>query len=221
MAAIAGQRATLIGVFEDRAHAESAIRELTDAGFGADQIGIAGRDAGAGVAPVPDSGTEQSSPATASGAVTGAVAGASLGGLVALGLSSGVIPVIGPVIAGGTLALVLANTAGGAAIGGVLGAATGETLRTEESEYYEREFEAGRTIVTVKAGSRHDEALQILHRNGGYDLDRESTRPAVTTATAATIGRSTTAAGTSAEPFPGTSGEAVAERHRIRLGDPH
>ena len=54
----------------------------------------------------------------ATGAVTGAVAGASLGGLVGLGVMAGIIPVLGPVIAGGTLAVILANAAGGAAIGG-------------------------------------------------------------------------------------------------------
>ena len=56
------------------------------------------------------------------GAVTGVVAGAGAGALIGLGVLAGVIPVVGPVIAGGTLAVILANAAGAAAIAGLVGA---------------------------------------------------------------------------------------------------
>jgi len=39
----------------------------------------------------------------------------------------------------------------------------------EEAQYYESEFQAGRTIVTVQAGNRGSEAIAILRRNGAYD----------------------------------------------------
>lgn len=103
-------------------------------------------------------------------------------------------------IAGGTLAVILANAAGGAAIGAAIGVATGETYPQDQREYYEREFEAGRTIVTVKAGSRSDDAVTILHRNGGYDLATEASRPSTATATRETTVKSATAAGITPTP---------------------
>jgi len=107
----------VIGVFDDRAHAVAAIKELYQAGFAENQIGIAGRhnEGNTTVTETPAVAGHGSGAAT--GAVTGAVAGASLGGLVGLGVTAGIIPVLGPVIAGGTLAVILANAAGGAAIG--------------------------------------------------------------------------------------------------------
>ena len=106
---------------------------------------------------------------------------------------AGVIPVIGPVIAGGTLAVILANAAGGAAIGGLLGALTGAGIPEEEARYYQGEFEAGRTLVTVTADGRYDEAVVILRRHGAYDMQTAASRTSGTTATAATTARSTTA----------------------------
>ncbi len=195
---------TVIGVFEDRAHAVAAIKELYQAGFAEkNQIGIAGRhdECNTTVTEAYDVADHGSTAVT--GAVTGAVAGASLGGLVGLGA----IPAIGPVIAGGTLAVILVNVAGGAAIGAALGVATGETYPQDQREYYEREFETGRTIVTVKAGSRSDDAVTILYRNGGYDLDRDASRPSTTTATRETTVKSATAAGITPNPYLQTPGE--------------
>ncbi len=207
MATRTERRSTIIGVFHDRAHAVAAIKELYQAGFAENQIGIAGRhEEGNTTVPeaydVPDHGST-----AATGAVTGAVAGASLGGLVGLGVMAGIIPALGPVIAGGTLAVFLANAAGGAAIGAAIGVATGETYPQDQREYYEREFEAGRTIVTVKAGSRSDDAVTILHRNGGYDLATEASRPSTATATRETTVKSATAAGITPNPYPQTPGE--------------
>ncbi|MGZ5948876.1 MAG: general stress protein [Isosphaeraceae bacterium] len=201
------RRSTVIGVFHDRAHAVAAIKELYQAGFTENQIGIASRrdEGNTTVTEAYDVADHGSTAAT--GAVTGAVAGASLGGLVGLGVTAGIIPVLGPVIAGGTLAVILANAAGGAAIGAAIGVATGETYPQDQREYYEREFEAGRTIVTVKAGSRSDDAVTILHRNGGYDLATEASRPSTATATRETTVKSATAAGITPNPYPQTPGE--------------
>ena len=98
------------------------------------------------------------------GAVTGALAGLGLGALAGLGVLSGVIPVIGPAIAGGTLGVILSNAAAGAGIGGLVGALVGAGIPEDEAHYYQGEFEAGRTIVTVQADGRADEARAILGR---------------------------------------------------------
>ncbi len=39
----------------------------------------------------------------------------------------------------------------------------------EEARYYQGELELGRSIVTVEAGDRREDALEILRSNGGYD----------------------------------------------------
>jgi len=173
------QRTTIVGVFEDQRHADMAVDELRKAGFRDDQIGVAGRHA-EGETEVT---TEEGSHA-GTGAAAGAIAGAGLGGLVGLGIIAGLIPAIGPVIAGGTLAAILANAAGGAAIGGLVGALTGSGIPEEEAHYYQGEFEAGRTIVTVKADGRYDEAMAILRRHGAYDMQTAGSRTAATTSAA-------------------------------------
>jgi len=105
-------------------------------------------------------------------------------------------PAIGPVIAGGTLAAIMANAAGGAAIGSLVGALTGSGIPEEEAHYYQGEFEAGRTIVTVKADGRYDEAMTILRRHGAYDMQTAGSRVAGTTTSAAAATTSATHAGT-------------------------
>ncbi|MGZ5941996.1 MAG: YsnF/AvaK domain-containing protein, partial [Isosphaeraceae bacterium] len=167
MPATTQQRSTVVGVFEDRSHANAAISELRQAGFREDQIGVASRHAEAGEAA--ETTTTGDGSHIGTGAIAGALAGAGLGGLLGLGIISGVIPALGLVIAGGTLAAILANVAGGAAIGGLLGALTGAGIPEEEAHYYQGEFEAGRTLVTVTADGRYDEAVTILRRHGAYD----------------------------------------------------
>jgi uncharacterized protein (TIGR02271 family) len=131
----------------------------------------------------------------AGGAVTGAVAGASVGGLVGLGILAGVIPVLGPVIAGGTLAVLLANAAGGAAIAGLVGALVGLGIPEEEAKHYEGELKAGRTIVTVKGlNGRYDEALAILLRYGAYNKQTPRAAIASPAALSQGAGRTTTGA---------------------------
>jgi hypothetical protein len=202
------RRTTVVGVFKDRTHAAAAVKDLYQAGFNEQQIGIARRGADddlKGTVSADDAGT-----GAATGAVAGAIAGAGVGGLVGLGVVSGVIPVLGPVIAGGTLAAILANAAGGAAIGGVLGALTGSDVPHEDATYYQGEFEAGRTIVTVSAGNRYDEAASILRRHGAYDMNQRDSRPTVTTATSETTPRNTTTTGATIAPYPQTPGETSA-----------
>jgi uncharacterized protein (TIGR02271 family) len=44
----------------------------------------------------------------------------------------------------------------------------------DEANYYNSEFLAGRTVVTVKDAGRQQEAADILQRNGAYDASRMS-----------------------------------------------
>jgi uncharacterized protein (TIGR02271 family) len=174
------QRTTIVGVFEEDRHADMAVDELRKAGFRDDQIGVARRHAEGETEVTADEGSH-----AGTGAAAGAIAGAGLGGLVGLGIIAGIIPAIGPVIAGGTLAAILANAAGGAVIGGLVGTLMGAGIPEEEAHYYQGEFEAGRTIVTVRADGRYDEAMAILRRHGAYDMQTAGSRTAATTTCAA------------------------------------
>jgi uncharacterized protein (TIGR02271 family) len=88
---------------------------------------------------------------------------------VGAGILAGVIPVIGPVLALGTLGTVLVNAAGGAALVGIAGALVGWGIPEEDAEFYEKEVAAGRYLVTVEANGRAAEARDILHHRSGYD----------------------------------------------------
>jgi hypothetical protein len=162
--------ATVIGVFRDREAARSAVNELRRLGFAEDQIGLITRDPSAGeVTGETATGVVEGSK-WEEGAATGVAAGAGVGALWALGIAASVLPPIGPVVAGGLLASVLASAAGGAAIAGLVGALVGLGIPEEEARYYESELASGRTIVTVRAPGRVEEAEEIFRGHGGHDV---------------------------------------------------
>ena len=156
-------RSTVVGVFELRSEAEAAIYELQRAGFRDDQIGFIVRNEDAGTT-VEDGNTTEKAPGATTAALSGGIIGGVVGAAAAL-----LIPGIGPAIAGGILVAVLGGAAIGAAAGGIVGALIGMGVPEEEAHYYEGEFHSGRTLVTVRADGRQQEAIDILHRNGGYD----------------------------------------------------
>ncbi len=161
--------ATVVGVFHDRDDARSAVKELRNLGFDEDQIGVISREVEPGTV------TGETATGTAGqskweeGAATGIAAGAGIGALWALGIVAGVLPGIGPAIAGGVLASVLASAAGGAVVAGVAGALIGLGIPEHEAAYYDSEFNAGRTLVTVRAPGRYEEAEEVLQRHGARD----------------------------------------------------
>jgi len=161
------ERETAVAVFHTHAQAQKAVRELKEAGFTDAQIGVAAKD---------HDGTyqEQTEGNMASeGATAGAVGGLGAGALWGLGIVAGVLPAIGPVIAGGALAAIAASAIGTAAAGGLVGALIGLGIPEEEAEYYEGEFNSGRTVVTVKTGkTKYNKASCILDDSNSYDYDR-------------------------------------------------
>jgi len=182
----ANQRSTVVGAFDDRHEADKAVSELQKAGFRSDQIGVAMRHTGESAETTTTGEATESHAGT--GAVTGAVAGLGLGALAGLGVLSGVIPVVGPAIAAGTLGVILSNAAAGAGIAGLVGALIGAGVPEEEARYYHSEFEAGRTIVTVKADGRYDEAMAILRRHGAHDMTSRGSATAAASTAAQTMG---------------------------------
>ena len=159
-------RSVVVGVFEDSARAEKAIRDLLDAGFKKEDIGFTMRDP-AGHELVPPEGA--SGLGALVGGYTGVAAGGVLGGLLGLAISA-VLPGIGPVFAAGTVGLALA----GAYVGGIAGVLLGMGVPHEEAEHYHRHVREGRALVAVKAPDRYSEALAILSADGASDAVRKA-----------------------------------------------
>ena len=182
-------RTTVAGLFNDREQARQAVNDLKNAGFSDDQIGIAARDRNDQNELIADTGTH----GTTEAATKGAVGGGILGGLVGLlvGLGALAIPGIGPVVAGGVLAHTFGIAAGttiagagiGAVGGGILGALTHLGIPEHEARHFETGFNQGGTLVTVTAGPRSAEAIDILERDGGDTGASLYGTPDVTTGT--------------------------------------
>jgi len=150
---------TVVGLFTDRSDAENAIRQLRDAGFTEQQIGVAMRDRDEQRQLMEDTGTT-----AAEGAAVGAVSGGVLGGLLGL-LGSLLIPGVGPIVAGGVLATTLAGAGIGAAAGGIIGALMGLGVPEADAEHFDRGFRSGGILVTVDGSDRIPEAVAILQHN--------------------------------------------------------
>jgi hypothetical protein len=155
---------TIVGVFEERQKAQRAVNELKAAGFTDDQIGVVSHNRDGSTTATKGDGDTAMGEAAAAGLATGAGVGALWG----LGILAGVLPGIGPAIAGGTLGVLLSSAAAGAAALGVAGALIGLGIPDDDAGYYENEFKAGRTLVTVKAGAKAPAAQTVIKRNGGY-----------------------------------------------------
>jgi hypothetical protein len=171
-------RPTVVGVFHEQDQARKAIEELRGAGFRDDQIGYIAQDTRDTSRAVSGNAEETPAEETRSEVATGAVAGGVIGGVVGAATAL-LIPGLGPALAGGILIATLGGAALGAAAGGLAGALANIGVPEEEAHYYQSEFSAGRTLVTVQASERAAEASAILQRNGAYDA---STRAAAPTA---------------------------------------
>jgi hypothetical protein len=176
---------TVVGLFKDRSRAEDAIRDLKNAGFTNEQIGVVTRDRkdrtedesrSAARVDRDDPGkiVDETAAGLAEGATVGAVTGGVIGGLVGL-IGSLLIPGLGPVVVGGVLASTLLGMGVGAATGGLIGALVGMGVPEEDARYFDAGFREGGTLVTVNAGDGTPEAVAVLQRHGA---DFGPSRPA-------------------------------------------
>jgi hypothetical protein len=159
----ANYRSTVVGVFPDRSRAQQAVDALKRAGFREDQLGVATRSESQEPWPDRDTGSK-----VAEGAAIGAATGAGVGVLWGLGVVAQIFPPLG-IVAGGTLMALLASAGTGAAVATVIGALVGLGVPEDEAAYYESEVKSGRTLVTVRANGRFEEAWAILAQYGAYN----------------------------------------------------
>src|SRR5215470_8374973 len=149
---------TVVGVFADRRHAEVAMDALRHNHFPAHDIGFLSPTGSGTADETPTARIEHKAETGAVGAVAGAVA-------------VGLIPGIGQVIAGGALLGVLGAAAAGAAFGSYLGPFIGmKDVNDTLARRVERELGGGRTVVTVHAGNRPEEAMDLLRDHGAVSV---------------------------------------------------
>ena len=167
----------VVGVFDNREDARAAIEALKDSGFRGEAISILSPDRRATEDMAEETGTN-----AGSGATTGAVAGGLLGGLGGwlVGIGALAIPGIGPFIAAGAFATALGGAAIGAGLGAIAGALVGMGVPEEHAKYYEGEAKAGKTLVTVRANGRYEDAQRILRDHGAYDIESRDRTPGAT-----------------------------------------
>lgn len=164
----------VVALFRSRFAAEDAIRDLKEAGFTNEQIGMAtqdrteiqdDRETSADDRDEKGKILEQTASGMAEGATIGALTGGVVGGLVGL-IGSLLVPGVGPVVVGGVLASTLMGAGIGAATGGLIGALVGMGVPEVDARYFDAGLREGGTLVTVNAGNDTPEAAGILQRHG-------------------------------------------------------
>lgn len=167
----------VLGVFDDRTHAENAINKLGSSGFNSKDISIVMKDSVEGQRMADSTGAN-----VAEGAVSGAATGGVIGGIAGLlmGIGAITIPGLGPLLIGGPIAAALGLTgaaattvtgaATGAVAGGLLGALMGLGLPKEKAEVYQQRIEQGAILLAVPTRDNGDTAKGILETNGASDV---------------------------------------------------
>ncbi len=161
------QRTIVTALFSKRNEAEDAFHDLRQAGFELDRIGIVTRYGGETNA-VPELQASHAEQGAATGVVAGGLVGSVVGWAAATGLL--MVPGIGPVLAAGTLATVVGGAAAGAAAGGLVGGLIGMGIPEAEARHLEQALQQGSVLLTVEAGERGAEAVDILTRHGGTEV---------------------------------------------------
>ena len=150
-----GQHKRAVGSFSNYRDTELALRELQSSGFPMNKVSVVGENldegkvAGANV-------TKSTDEKVGGGAKAGATAGVVTGGLIGLLGSIGAlaIPGVGPMMAGGALATLLADTAVGGAIGaaagGLVGGLVGLGVPENKAKIYSDRLSRGEYLVFVE-----------------------------------------------------------------------
>ena len=165
-------------VFDNQSEAETAVRELRDAGVRDSDLSIIARNEGRGATASDGAGTVTDD--SEGDGIKGAVIGAGAGTL--LGIAALAIPGVGPLVAAGAIASsaipgAAAIGAGvGAVAGGIIGMLTSHGVSDEDATYYEGRIKEGGVFVSVdtsNAAVPAETARDILYRNGGHSSSQQ------------------------------------------------
>jgi hypothetical protein len=175
---------TITRLFDTRAQAESAVRELESMGVDSDDISIVAseRDGAIGEGrsfmdkDADGDGRSDVAEGAGKGATTGGVIGGGAGLLAGLGMLA--IPGLGPVVAAGWLASTavgaLAGAAAGGATGGLLGALKDAGVDDEDAHVYAEGVRRGGSLVAARVDE--DDAMRVEQVFGRFNGSDAATR---------------------------------------------
>jgi uncharacterized protein (TIGR02271 family) len=155
-------RGTVVGYFSTQAKAESAIKALKQAGFQQNQIGVAARSAQAGLA----SSTTAETTGTSSAYKAGHSAGGAWESVKSFFAGGSVEPYAGEATKETFNDRVITDD--NYASDDVHHSLAGLSVPAEHARYFGHQLGAGEegAVITVNAGDREEEALEILDDNG-------------------------------------------------------
>jgi hypothetical protein len=155
---------TILGIFDNRFDAESAVADLEIKGYAIDDMSIVLKED-----QVLETREGSKGGAAAAGAVSGATTGGVIGGLAGLliGIGAVAIPGVGALLIGGPLAAALGLTgaaattltgaATGALAGGLIGGLIALGVPEDAAEVYEQRVREGAVLLAVPAADTRDE----------------------------------------------------------------
>jgi uncharacterized protein (TIGR02271 family) len=167
---------TVVGLFDNRAEAQAVVSDLLAEGFRRESVSamskkMDGRDPA--VEYVEEDGREQ-----VEEMAKGAGAGAAIGGAAGLFLSvvaGAAVPGIGPVLAAGPLAAILAGAGIGATAGGLISGLTRLGVPDDDAHFYAEGLRRGGTLVSVEAADDEaDRAVAVMKRRGAVEIDKRA-----------------------------------------------
>lgn len=164
-------------VFDSHSEAETAVRELRQAGVRDSALSVIARhDSGEG--DYGDADTHEAKE-KGEGLLKGALAGGGVGAL--LGIAALAIPGVGPLAAAGAIAATAVPEAAaigagaGALLGGLSGLLKKHGVSDEDASYYEGRIHEGGVFLSVdtnEAGIGSETAQDILYNHGGHSASR-------------------------------------------------
>lgn len=165
---------TIVGLYDDFADAQEAVRELLDHGFTKDQVSLIANDVNESLRHEAQSGLQgvDVNPTGDVGSIAGV--GAMMGGIAGflLGLAALAIPGIGPVLAAGPLAAALGGAGLGALTGGLLGAMMDAGVSRSDASAYVEGVRRGGTLLTVYATeAQADQAAEIMNNHNPVNIE--------------------------------------------------
>lgn len=155
---------TVIGVFENKESAESALNQIRNAGITDEKISMVAKEDQV------RNNNENEGGYMEQNLSDGAATGGALGGIAGLIAGAGAlaIPGIGPIIAAGPIAAGLT----GVAAGGIAGGLVDMGIPQERGDYYEGEIKKGKIVAAVEADEdKIDEVSSVLKENGARDVE--------------------------------------------------
>jgi hypothetical protein len=159
---------TVTGVFSSVGEAELALRDLERLGIPEDSVNlIAGNDKNRHDEYLKKS--REASTSTGTAAASAASFGGGMG--IVATLVALAIPGVGPLVAGGAIATVLAGMGVGAVAGGLIGAFKNMGISHEEAPLYEEAIRRGAVIALAKVDERMEpEAVATMGQHGARDI---------------------------------------------------